>query len=109
MQRRAQPALCSCQYVCHIEIVHVQRGVITRYRVLELGDECGRVLSPGILQMGFDLWCPHTPAYLDAPLEQPWQGGGEGDAHLVELEAWHVEAQLHVLLWQRRHATRTHL
>jgi len=109
LQTGAECALRPSQDLCHVEIVQAESGAITWHGRLQLGGQCSVQLPASVLQAGFDLWCRHTAAYLNDALHQWRQWRRESETHLVKLEAWNVEVELDLLLWQRQGATAAYL
>src|SRR2546427_1979227 len=105
LQTGAECALRPSEDLGHIEIVQAESAAITRHGLLQLRGQCCVQLPPSILQAGLDLWCWHTAAYLNGALHQWRQGCRRNKTYLVKPEAWNVEAELDVLLWQCQGAT----
>src|SRR2546425_7442501 len=73
-------------------MVQTQRGTVTRR--LQLGCQVKVELRLSVLQVGFDLWCRHTAAYVNNALHQSRQWRRRCEAYFIKPEAWQVEAEL---------------
>src|SRR5258706_4317553 len=109
LQTGVECALDTSEDLGHIEIVQAEGAAIARHGLLQLRSQCGVQLPPRILQAGLDLWGWHTAAHLNNALHQRRQGCRRNKTYLVKPEAWNVEAELDVLLWQCQEATAAYL